>query len=152
KSADESEIFAGLRAALEEIFGEPVVDRSLPVQPRQRIALAIGDRDDGSIGKFAIERHIFRKIQAAGKVRDVRRREPPRDGIMHVRQMEVYEIELGGAPRDFFDQQNVVEGVVFFFLVQTKRLVANRSEAGGRPRVAARKQGHLMALADELLG
>jgi hypothetical protein len=66
--------------------------------------------------------------------------------------MEMYEVELGRAPRDLFDQNDMEEDIVFDCLVQTQRLVANGGEAGGRQGVAARKQRHVMAFADKLFG
>jgi hypothetical protein len=79
----------------------------------QRIALRVGDRDDGHVMELTKERPQLGHVEASVQRRQVRDGKAPGDWEMEIRHVEVHDVEPAGELRDLFQHQQVRrEGVL----------------------------------------
>src|SRR5690606_28162610 len=105
------------------------------------------------IGELLEQRLIVGLIQSSVHRRhDSLAEQRPCKRQMEVVAVEVHDVELADALTQMFQLQDRIGQHVFHGRIQPKGLRNRGDELGGGLRVAAREQGNLVALADQLFG
>jgi hypothetical protein len=144
-STDEREIAAIARAELVDICGQAVVHRSHPIRLRYGLALRIGNRHQRHRAKDAENFFHGERIQAAVKRRDRLCGESLENGEMHVIGMKMHDIEIVNTFGDLMHHNRMIGKAVDVGPRQTNGTSARREQVCFRPRIAARKEGHVVA-------
>src|SRR5690606_41464337 len=108
------------------------MDRSLPVEPGQRLPLRVGYRNDGGVRKRLVKRNEVRQVEPAVHGRDVRYVQPPQKGKMLVVEVEMDHVEVLGLPGDLLDLDGIVDVRYDVIVASPERLLTRRHQAGGR--------------------
>ena len=103
-----------------------MIDRRLPVGPRQRPALRVGDRNQRHFGIFLKECLLVRRIEPAVQRGNVRRRMAAQHREMQVVAVEVDHVEPRDVVKDHFHRADLVRQR----LAQCGRATAPAGSAG----------------------
>ena len=115
-----SKISSRFVAKLIHVCWQTVVHRGLPVRPRQRLSLAIRNRDHRHLSKFLVKRNQIRKIEPAVQCGYMRYLLTTAQGKVQVISMKMDDVELRSALHDVFQHQHVVRQPVHAVLVHTQ--------------------------------
>ena len=151
-TAEKGEIPAARLERRREVSRQAVIDGADVVRVGDRCALRVRDRDQRHLGKAAIEIVEVGKILAAVQGGDGPARHLVEDGEMKLIDVKMQDVELGRHAANLVEHQHVVGDDVFHRGVQSQRLRTARHELRRGDRLAAREQGHVMALRHQFLG
>jgi hypothetical protein len=112
----------------------------------------MGDGDQGHFGKPAVERLKVGLVLAPVQRCDRATRNVSENWKVQAIQVKVQDIELGGRAAHFVQHQHVVVARIAHGRVEPQGLRAARNESGGRFRVAACEERHIVAPRNELVG
>ena len=151
-AAEEREIarLDGLRR--QQLLRQAVMDRAHPVCLRQRPPLRIGDRHHRHRRERVEHRLVLRQIEPAVQRRHERRRLPGEQRERIIVEVEVQEVEIGGAPVDALQHHHVQRVGVAHRAVEPQRPRPRRFELRRRHRIAAGEQRHVVTERDQFLG
>src|SRR6266496_1470315 len=128
-----------------------MINRRLPVRPRQRSTLRIRNREDRHISKLVVKRSEVRDIEPAVQGCDVRNPQESRDWKMQVIDVEMDHIEFARALRYLLQQHDVVRNLIHAAFIQSKRAAAYGNKPGCGHRIATCEKGDFVPLADQFL-
>ena len=107
-AAEERQVIAGPLPERVQVAGQAVVDGRLPVGPRQRPALVVGDGDERHLGVLLEQGLLVRGMQPAVQGGDARARVAPQQREVDVVAVEVDDVEAGHVLEDQLQQPDVV--------------------------------------------
>ena len=129
-----------------------MIDCGLPVDPRDRPTLLMGNGDERHFGVLCKQRLQVREVEPAVQGRDARAWVAPQQGEMQVVAVEVDDIEAGGVLEDQIQQPDVVWQRLMATLVMPQGPGASRDQLRVRLRVTAGEQRDFVSQPHELLG
>jgi hypothetical protein len=147
---EESQVPIGIAAERKEMARKSVMDSTQPARIVEILLLAVRDRNERKVAKRRIEWSQIRQIQPA-----VQSGQRPLGEAVYQRSVKhidvkVQDIELVDPTANLLEHDHVVGQSVAHHGIEAQRHFAAGHQPGRSPRVAARKECHLMPLADEL--
>ncbi len=127
---------------------QPVVHRADPAGVGQGRALRVRDRHHRHVHELAIEGLELGDVQPPVQGGDVGGRQTPHHGEVHVRQVEVDDIELVRPLGHLFEHQEMWRQIIPARAPEAQGARAHRHELRARRRIAAREERHGVSLAD----
>ena len=97
-----------------------MINRRLPVRPRQRVTLGVRNRDDRDISELVVKRSQVRQIEPAVKGCDMRNSQESGDWKMQVINVKMDDIKFVRALRYLVQQQDVVCQLIHAAFIQSK--------------------------------
>ena len=143
---------AGVRREGIELRRQPVVHRAQPVPVGARPPLVIGDRHERELGEDPIRHGQIGQIQPSMLGSQRKRGKIAEQREMQVVDMEVQDVEFGRPPAHPIEHDHVIGQRIPNRGLESERLLRARRQFRRSQRVAAREQGDLVSLADQLLG
>src|SRR5271165_1747628 len=152
-ASQKCKIFPRFFLKMIEALWDPVVDCAAPPDPRQRLPLRIGNRDDVHIFEFLIERDQIRNSKLAMKSRNSRDWLAPCPRKVEIVDMEVQNVELMGFLKNQFKQADVMrDRVNNRGRAQSQRALRCWNEPRAGYRIRAREKRNIVVCGNELLG
>ena len=131
---------------------ETMIDRRRKVGVRHGQALRVGDGHQRHIVEAHIKRNQIGQILPAVQRGDGAVRDRPEQRKLELVDMEVQDVEFIGALAHAIEHQHVVGNWIADAVFEPQRFGYARHKIGGRDRIAAGKEGDLMAERHQLLG
>ena len=128
------------------------MDRAGEVRVRHRPALRVRDRNQRHLAEAQVEREQIRQVLTAVQRRDRAACDWPKQREMELIDMEMQDVEILGPPAHAIKHQHVIGNWIAHAGVEPQRRGYAGHEIGCRDRIAARKQRHVMAEADQFFG
>jgi hypothetical protein len=142
---------AGVRPKAIEVGGKPVINGRLPVHPRQRFTLRIGDRNNRDFRELAVQRNEVGDIEPSVQRGDMGVAGAARQRKMQVVDVEVQHVEIVRLLHNPFEHQDVMRELVDAMRVEPQRARARRDEPRRRFGVAAREERDIVTLRHQFL-
>jgi hypothetical protein len=135
-----------------QVDRQTVINGRREIRLRHRAALIVGDRDERHVVKTEIERQQVGQILAAVQGGDGAIRNRPEQRKLKLIDMEVQDVKVIGVLTHAIEHQHVIGDRIDDAGVEPQRLGHAGHEIGRRDRIAAGKQGHIVAQRNKLFG
>src|SRR5207249_1243347 len=151
---EERKILSRLGMEPIEVMWQAVVHRGLPVCPPERLALSVGNRDQGHFDKLVVHGDEVGQIQPSMQRGDDRDFAAAPERKSQKIQMRMDNVELAGEAKSPLQQKGKRRVAIYLPVpvAQTKRLRADRLETSGCPGVATGEQRHVVPQPDQFFG
>src|SRR6476646_1039862 len=126
-----------------------MVDRFLPTGPAQRRALRVGNRDQRDFLIAPIERYEILNIEAAMQGRHVRSRMSAKNGKVKIVDVEMDYVERIRFGQDLIQLHEMKRQRFAPLPGEPERLITRGNQARAGVRIAARKERHIVSLANQ---
>jgi hypothetical protein len=127
------------------------MDRAQPTQMRKRAPLVVGDRNQRDVREGREKGRKIGQVETTVHGRHGSPGERARQREMKIVDMEMQDVELIRPSSHLIERDHIVGERVEDARIEAERLPAASDELGRCNRIAAREQGHLVALPDKLI-
>ena len=132
-----------------DMHGQAMMHHSDPVDRRHWQPLMPCDRDQRNVTELFIERLQIRQVQASVKCGYHALGNITEYGEMYVVDVKMQHIEVAGLAPHFFEHHDIMRRRILHAGIQPKGFFGAGNKGGGSLGISARKQRHIVALADQ---
>ena len=128
-----------------------MVDRALPIRPRQRFTLSVRNGNDRYICEVPINRHQIGEVESTMKGCNVRGMLVVTEREVKVVNVVVNDVKILFFAEDLVQHDDVMSQLVDAIRIQSQSSFTGRDQTRCSQGVSARKQGYLMTETDQFL-
>ncbi len=151
-AAEEGQVTARFGVKAQQLVGNAVVHRALPVDVRQGATLRIGYGNERHLGEFGVEKLQIVDVLPAVQGGYMGCPPDPGQGKMDIVQMKVDDVVEMSFIEDAVDHQQVMHQIVPRDPAEPERPVANRLQGGAGQGIAAGVKGDVVSEPDKFFG